>query len=211
MAALALFNFFVFRRFHFLSFYTVADETYYVPHVTVRNFLMANKKMRIKDFENRLIYTFTFGGIERFGLQTRNLYDFFTNRRHRFDRKRTQAVIEDVQKFSMERRIGGFVNEEQKANRIGDADYDIGTGGRPGGQVRLGDAPEDDDAPTNARERGKARVRATIREVETTLKLSVLYDELSKMKSIAATLFPQQARKYRLAEKLNGTFDPNQK
>jgi len=43
-----------------------------------------------------------------------------------------------------------------------------------------------------------------IREVETTLKLCALQDELQKMKIICALMFPQQAKRERLAEQLAG-------
>jgi uncharacterized membrane protein YgcG len=205
IAALALCNVLIYR-INFLSFFTVADDTYYVPDLTVRNFLMANKKLRVKEFENMLIYAFTFGGVDRFGVQTRHLHEFFNDKEYRYDRDRARTVVEDVQKFTATKRIGNFVNEERKVERLGDdSDYDIAaaSGAAFTRTATLdGEDPEEEDDT----EEGKSRALKIIREAETSLKLCVLHDELAKMKSIAATLFPTQAKRYRLAERLHGRY-----
>lgn len=205
IAALALCSFLIYR-INFASFYFVADDTYYVPDVTVRNFLIANKKLRVKEFENMLVFAFTFGGVERFGLQTRHVHEFFNDKEKRFDRDRAQAVVADVQKFTAEKRVGNYVSEELKVEMLGDEGaYDLaaasaGRGGVSRAAALVGDGEDEEDAT----EEGKNRALATIREAETTLKLCVLHDELAKMKSIVATLFPAKAKRFRLAERLNG-------
>ncbi len=41
-----------------------------------------------------LLYAFTFGGSERFGVQSRQLYQFFQDRSKRFDRVETELIVE---------------------------------------------------------------------------------------------------------------------
>jgi len=120
-------NWFI-RKFNFISFYLVADDKYYVPDIATRKILLSNRKIRLKDYENNLMYAFTFGGTDRFGLQTRHLEQFFSNRSSRFSRGQTQSVVEDVQRFMMAKRIGQFVSEERKMQRSSnDPEYDINT------------------------------------------------------------------------------------
>lgn len=210
VAAVAIGNWFI-RRFNFFSFFAVADENYYVPDINVRKFLLANRKTRLKEFEDQLMFALSFGSCERFGVQTRHIYEFFKDRNKRFDRKETQAIVEDIQKHTTSKRIGGFISEEEKKKGEVESNYDVSrinnekvSKGRlskvqAAMNKRADEIIEDDDPGASVNK------DAVIREVETSLKLCVIQDELNKMKVLAATMFPQQAKKERLAEKLNGT------
>jgi len=203
IAAVAIANIFI-RWINFYWFYLVATDAHFVPDANTRKFLLARKKVRVKEFENMLLYAFTFGGSDRFGVQSRQLYEFFNDRSKRYDRVQTQAIVEDVQKFLTSRRISKFVHEEEKVNRAVETNYDIrlvgGKWARVAEQMKRAQqgnklALDEDDAKDREN---------VIREVETTLKLCALQDELSKLKVICALIFPPQAKAAQLAEKLAG-------
>lgn len=74
------------------------------------------------------MFALTFGSVDRFGVQTRQLYEFFKDRGKRYDRKETQLIVEDIQKYRTAQRIGAFVKEEEKVGvgeRNVEADYDL--------------------------------------------------------------------------------------
>jgi len=74
------------------------------------------------------MFALTFGSIDRFGVQTRQLFEFFKDRGKRYDRKETQLIVEDIQKHRTASRIGAFVKEEEKigvGERNVEADYDL--------------------------------------------------------------------------------------
>jgi hypothetical protein len=192
------------RSFFFIStiITTSATPKYFVPDVSTRRFLLANRQSDGADFENRLMFALSFGTAARFGIQTHHLYDHFSSSNSRFDRKNAQRIVADIQKFMMDKRISKFTREENKhARKSVEHEYDVqklDDDPRTAAMRGLGFIDDDyeDDAVTENEKMAAAR------EVETMLKMTVLYNEVEKIKHIAARTYPVQAKEYGLAEKL---------
>eukprot|EP01006_Ploeotia_vitrea_P064243 TRINITY_DN8736_c0_g1_i1.p1 TRINITY_DN8736_c0_g1~~TRINITY_DN8736_c0_g1_i1.p1 ORF type:complete len:689 (-),score=366.25 TRINITY_DN8736_c0_g1_i1:80-2107(-) len=237
LAAAAIVNFIV-HRINFVSFYWNAKESWFVPDQSTRKFLLANRKTRVKEYENQLMYAFTFGGVERFGLQTKHLFQYFKSRSQRRDRAATQVIVDDVQQFMMRSRISEFVDEDKKHRRTVEENYRLQRLAKPSamrryaralsmieqkddlhtrmqrsastashgfGMLRLDELMED-DSKDDGRATSDPKQQRNLQEVETTMKLTVLQDELDKIKMIVAQLFPGDVQRMRLVDQLNKTY-----
>jgi len=199
------------RRINYMWFFIRGNESFYVPDVSIRKALLSNRKIKLKEFENLLMYALSFGSTERFGVQTRHLFEFFHDRSKRFDRQETRAVIEDIQKFTTNKRMGGFVTEDEKKKGEVESNFDVAR--IQAERILKGRLSNVQDSFTNPKdleveEQQKALAEdTTIKEAEVAMKLVTIQDELNKLKVLAATMFPQQAKNEKLSDKLSGKIN----
>lgn len=204
-------------KFNQMWFFIGVDDRYYVPNFATREIITANRRLDVKKYENQLIYIFTFGMTDRFGLNTQSFYEFFLNRFHRYHRHHSRQVVEDIQRLLMPKRIGEFVSEEAKRDRLVESNYsiqqintkreDLAAKMRTLLQRKLIQDDETDENDTNELKRRSMNIR----EVEKSLRLTIIQDELLKLRTIIATLYPQQVKREKLMDKIhlkpeNATF-----
>lgn len=203
VAAMAFLSIII-RRINFFWFYVKATDNYFVPDVTTRKFLLANRKHRVRDYESQLMYALTFGMTDRFGLQSKHIYEYFRSPAQQSDRRLTLMVVEDIQRFMLSKRIAKTIDIQRPVGEAADGEFDVATVTSPAlmkqSVAKVGHGLLDDDEEMLSDPRTQM-----VREVETSLRLCVLQDELAKMKTIVALLFPTQARNKHLAERLQSS------
>ncbi len=183
-AAGAMFVNFIIYKIHFYQFWKLENRDKPLERdESTTSFLKSCKRQDLAEVEDDLLHSVTCGGLQKYGIQTKHIFQFFTTERTPEMQDLYDAIIDDVNKFAAKRRVAHFMKRQGRAQPAP----------MPEGKGVL-------DAKVHPRETRRAQVEGA--QVYTALALYELYGELAKLRSVIEIKLSEQAEKYRLAEAL---------
>mmetsp|Transcript_4523 Transcript_4523/g.10655 ORF Transcript_4523/g.10655 Transcript_4523/m.10655 type:complete len:274 (-) Transcript_4523:310-1131(-) len=149
------------------------------------SFLKSCKRQDLAEVENELLHSLTFGGLEKFGVQTKHVYDYFTTKYEERDPALLQMIKENCKQFTARKRVELMLRNKKKVN------------------MDMPELEDEDHIDAILERKLQGRSRDESFQIYASLILYELYGEVNKIKATIQQELSDQAHKARLEYKLD--------
>jgi len=109
----ALFVNLVFSKLHFYVFWLYNRDKSLSRDEDTASFLKSCKRQDISEVEDELLHSLTFGGLLKYGLQTKHIFEYFTQPKSHHTSHLHDLILENVVEFTADKRVANFLSPDR--------------------------------------------------------------------------------------------------